>query len=71
MVESLKLLGWLRGPVNRQGTEDYGFGRAFRCKRMLANGEYATIAELSERKGIAPPYMNCFLRLSCLPPTLS
>lgn len=29
--------------------------RAFRWKRMLEAGEFATIAELAEREGIAPP----------------
>jgi hypothetical protein len=28
--------------------------RAFRWKRMLESGEFATIAELAEREGIAP-----------------
>lgn len=29
--------------------------RAFRWKRMLESGEFATLAELAEREGIAPP----------------
>ena len=28
--------------------------RACRCKRMLESGEFATVAELAEREGIAP-----------------
>ena len=28
--------------------------RAFRWKRMLESGEFATIAELAEREGLAP-----------------
>ncbi len=32
--------------------------RAFRWNRMLESGEYATIAELAEREGIAPSYMT-------------
>ena len=42
--------------------------RAFRWKRMLESGEYATIAELAEREGIAPSYMTRVLRLALLAP---
>ena len=42
--------------------------RAFRWKRMLESGEYATIAELAEREGIAPVYMTRILRLTMLAP---
>jgi len=38
--------------------------RAFRWKRMLESGEYATINELAEREGIAPSYMTRVLRLT-------
>ena len=31
--------------------------RAFRWKRMLESGDFATIAELAQREGIAPSYM--------------
>ena len=39
--------------------------RAFRWKRMMDSGEFATIAELAEREGIAPSYMTRVLRLCC------
>ena len=42
--------------------------RAFRWKRMLESGEFATIAELAEREGIAPSYMTRMLRLTLLAP---
>lgn len=42
--------------------------RAFRWKRMLESGEFATIAELAEREGIAPSYMTRVLRLTQLEP---
>ena len=42
--------------------------RAFRWKGMLDSGEYATIAELSEREGIATSYMTRILRLTQLEP---
>jgi len=42
--------------------------RAFRWKRMLELGEFATIAELAEREGIATSYMTRILRLTQLEP---
>ena len=42
--------------------------RAFRWKRMLESGEFATIAELAEREGIAPSYMTRVMRLTLLAP---
>ena len=44
--------------------------RAFRWKRMLETGEFATIAELAEREGIAPSYMTRVLRLTLLAPDI-
>lgn len=44
--------------------------RAFRWKRMLESGEFATIAELAEHEGIAPSYMTRVLRLTLLSPDL-
>ena len=44
--------------------------RAFRWKRMLDSDEYATIAELAEREGIAPSYMTRVLRLTLLAPDI-
>lgn len=42
--------------------------RAFRWKRMLESGEFATIAELAEREGTATSYMTRILRLTQLEP---
>jgi hypothetical protein len=44
--------------------------RAFRWKRMLETGAFATIAELAEREGIAPSYMTRVLRLTLLAPDI-
>lgn len=44
--------------------------RAFRWKRMLESGEFATIAELAEREGIPPSYMTRILRLTLLAPEI-
>jgi hypothetical protein len=44
--------------------------RAFRWKRMLESGEYATIAELAVKEGIAPSYVTRVLRLTLLAPEI-
>lgn len=44
--------------------------RAFRWKRILESGEFATIAELAEREGIAFTYMARVLRLTLLAPEI-
>jgi hypothetical protein len=44
--------------------------RAFRWKRMLETGEFATIADPAEREGIAPSYMTRVLRLTLLEPDI-
>ena len=44
--------------------------RAFRWKRMLESGEYATIVELAQREAITPSYMTRVLRLTLLAPDI-
>jgi hypothetical protein len=44
--------------------------RAFRWKRMLDSGEYATIAELALREGIAVSYLTRILGLTLLAPAI-
>ncbi len=44
--------------------------RAFRWKRMLESGEFATIAELAAREAIPSTYMARVLRLTLLAPEL-
>ena len=44
--------------------------RAFRWKRMLEAGEFATIAELAERERIAVSYLTRVLRLTLLAPDI-
>jgi hypothetical protein len=44
--------------------------RAFRWKRMLDAGEFATITELAAREGIALSYMTRVLQLSLLAPDI-
>lgn len=44
--------------------------RAFRWKRMLESGEFASISELAENEGIAFTYMARVLRLTLLAPDI-
>ena len=44
--------------------------RAFRWKRMLESGEFATITELAQREGMALSYMTRVLRLTLLAPEI-
>lgn len=45
-------------------------GGAFRWKRMLESGEFATITELAEREGITPTYITRVLQLTLLAPEI-
>lgn len=42
--------------------------RAFRWKKMLESGEFASISDLAEKEGIAFSYMARLLRLALLSP---
>ncbi|UYV35785.1 hypothetical protein N4R57_11990 [Rhodobacteraceae bacterium D3-12] len=55
-------------PRRTDNTLVKALARAFRWKRMLESGEFATIAEMAEREGIAPSYMTRVLRLTLLAP---
>ena len=57
-------------PRRTDSTSVKALARAFRWKRMLESGEFATIAELAEREGIAPSYMTRVLRLTLLAPEI-
>jgi hypothetical protein len=57
-------------PRRADNTLVKALARAFRWKRMLESGEFATIAELAEREGIAPSYMTRVLRLTLLAPEI-
>ncbi len=46
-------------PRRTDNTLVKALARAFRWKRMLETGEFATIAELAEREAIAPSYRCC------------
>ena len=57
-------------PQRTDNTLVKALARAFRWKRMLESGEFATIAELAEREGIASSYMTRVLRLTLLAPDI-
>lgn len=57
-------------PRRTDNTLVKALARAFRWKRMLESGEFATISELAEREGIAPSYMTRVLRLTLLAPDI-
>jgi hypothetical protein len=59
-------------PIQRRtdNTLVKALARAFRWKRMLESGEFATLNELAEREGIAPSYMTRVLRLTLLAPEI-
>ena len=52
------------------GTLIKAVARAFRWKRLLESGEFATIAELAGHEHIAPSYMTRVLRLTLLAPCI-
>lgn len=55
-------------PRRTDSTLVKALARAFRWKDMLESGEYATIADLAEREGIAPSYMTRVMRQTLLVP---
>ena len=57
-------------PRSMDSTLLKALARAFRWKRMLDTGEFATIAELAEREGIAISYLTRVLRLTLLAPDI-
>jgi hypothetical protein len=57
-------------PRRADGTLVKALARAFRWKRVLESGEFATIADLAEHERIAAPYLTRTLRLAFLAPDL-
>lgn len=66
--KEMQLLDGFRPDRKADNTLVKALARAFRWKRMLESGEFATIAELAEREGIATSYMTRILRLTQLEP---
>ncbi|MFC3614790.1 hypothetical protein ACFORG_13540 [Lutimaribacter marinistellae] len=57
-------------PRRTDSTLVKALARALRWKKMLDSGEFATIAELAEREGIASSYSTRVLRLTLLAPDI-
>ena len=57
-------------PSRTDNTLVKALARAFRWKRMLESGEYATTTELAEREGIGSSYVTRVLRLTLLAPDI-
>lgn len=57
-------------PRRTDSTLVKALARAFRWKRMLESGEFATIADMAQREGIAPSYMTRVMRLTLLAPDI-
>ena len=68
--KEMKLPEGATQPRRADSTLVKALARAFRWKRILESGEFATIAELAEREGIAPSYMTRVLRLTLLAPDI-
>ena len=68
--KEMRLPGGATQPRRTDNTLVKALARAFRWKRMLESGKFATIAELAEREGIAPSYMTRVLRLTLLAPDI-
>lgn len=57
-------------PRRTNNTLIKALARAFRWKRMLESGEFATVAELAKREGITLSYVTRILQLTRLAPDL-
>lgn len=57
-------------PRRTDSTLVKALARAFRWKRMLESGEFATMSELAEQEGIATSNMTRILRLTLLAPDI-
>ena len=68
--KEMQLPEGVKQPHRTDSTLVKALARAFRWKRMLESGEFATIAELAEHEGIAPSYMTRVLRLTLLAPEI-
>lgn len=68
--KEMQLPEGVKQPCRTDSTLVKALARAFRWKRLLESGEFATIAELAKREGIAPSYMTRVLRLTLLAPDI-
>ncbi|HZX25294.1 MAG TPA: site-specific recombinase resolvase [Woeseiaceae bacterium] len=69
-LREMQMPGGAEQPRRTDNTLVKVLARAFRWKRMLDSGEFAAIAELAGREGIAPSYMSRVLCLTLLAPDI-
>ena len=68
--KEMRLPEGVKQPRRTDSTLVKALARAFRWKQLLESGEFATIAELAKREGIAPSYMTRVLRLTLVAPDI-
>ena len=68
--KEMRLPDGATAPRRADNTLVKALARAFRWKRMLESGEFATIAELAEHERMAPSYMTRVMRLTLLAPDI-
>ena len=54
----------------REATVIKALARAYRWKRMLESGHFATIGDLASKEGIAPSYVTRVMRMMLLAPEI-
>jgi len=59
-----------REPSKIDNTMVKALARAFRWKRLLESGHFATIGDLASKEGIAPSYMTRVMRMTLLAPEI-
>lgn len=68
--KEMQLPEGVKQPRRTDNTLVKALARAFRWKRMLESGEFASVSELAEQEGIAFSYMARLLRLTLLSPAI-
>ena len=59
-----------REPRQADDTLVKALARAYRWKRMLESGHFATIGDLASKEGIAPSYVTRVMRMTLLAPEI-
>lgn len=68
--KEMQLPEGVKQPRRTDSTLVKALARAFRWKRMLESGEFATITELAAREGVTPSFLTRILRLTLLAPEI-
>ncbi|AVW90657.1 hypothetical protein [Celeribacter baekdonensis] len=68
--KEMQLPEGVKQPRRTDSTLVKALARAFRWKRLLESGEFATITELAAREGVTPSFLTRVLRLTLLAPEI-